>query len=480
MPHFILCYIGIRFDAARCGQRDFLISITMPETNSFHILLPEDGRPVDSLDAYRRQGGGEGLEKARAMAPEDVIAMVKDSGLRGRGGAGFPAAFKWNGVRSDPSEKKYFVCNGSEGEPGTYKDRYLIQKNPYQLIEGILIAVYAIGVEKAFLGLKAKFTGELERVRRALGEFEEAGLSREGAIEIIEGPDEYLFGEEKGLLEVIDGRDARPRHLPPYILGVRAVPPDYNPTVVNNVETCSHVAHILRNGVDWFRSVGSEDTPGTMIFTLCGDVKRPGLYELPMGTPLIDLLEKYGGGPVGDRPFKAVFSGVANAVITPDMFETPLSFDKMREAGSGLGSGGFVAYDTGNCIVKVGEILSRFLAVESCGQCIACKRGSRVITEYLEKLESGHGDAGDIEAIRHECGMVTNQTRCFLAAEEEILISSLLKKFPDEFENHVGHSCPYSRQPLLPTILGFDEESREFRYTDPAAYDSAFTAMKEE
>lgn len=430
------------------------------------IVLPLDLEPIRTLEEYRAKGGLSGLNKARAMSPRDVIAEVKKAGLRGRGGAGFPTAIKWEGLVSDTSPTKYTVCNGSEGEPGTFKDRYLIRRNPYQLLEGILIAAYAVSAKQAFLGLKAKFVPELVRVRGALKELEQAKVVKEGYLQIVLGPDEYLFGEEKALLEVIDGRGAMPRIMPPYLQGVHFTPTEYNPTAVNNVETMSNLPNILSRGADWFRTLGSADTPGTMIFTLCGDVKNPGVYELPMGTKLRALLEKIGGGPVGKYPFKAVFSGVANRAITPDQFDTPLDFGSMRAAGSGLGSGGFIVYDESVCMVKVALRFSGFLASESCGQCVPCNSGSRRITEHLSLIESGKGTQDNIDRILTECGMITNQTRCFLPAEESALVSSMLTKFRREFDSHLKGPCPLERHPILAKIDDFDEQTREFRYQE--------------
>ncbi len=431
------------------------------------VLLPPDLKPILSLEEYKARGGLKGLTKARSMGPKEVISEVKKAGLRGRGGAGFPTAIKWEGLSEDPSPAKYVVCNGSEGEPGTFKDRYLIRKNPYQLLEGILIAAHAVGARQAILGLKAKFHLEFQRIQQALCEMERANVLEAGYLEIIPGPDEYLFGEEKALLEVIDGRGAMPRILPPYMQGVRFTPTEHNPTSVNNVETMSHLPNILSRGADAFRSIGSADTPGTMIFTLCGDVKRPGMYELPLGTTLRTLLEKLGGGPANGHPFKAVFSGVANRAITPKDFDTPMDFGSLRGVGSGLGSAGFIVYDESVCMVKVALRFSGFLTAESCGQCIPCNSGCRIITSYLRKLEDGQGTQNDIDNILVECGKVTNQTRCFLPAEESALISSIVDKFPQEFHSHLsGKPCPHSRTPILAKIDDFDEWSGRFKFED--------------
>ncbi len=428
------------------------------------VLLPEDLNPIQSLEGYQAQGGLEGLEKARGMKPKDVIEEIRKSGLRGRGGAGFPTGVKWMTTDSEPSSKKYLVCNLAEGEPGTYKDRYLISKNPYQLIEGVLIASYAVNAQLAVIGTKAKFKSTIERMQHAIREMENAGLMPKGNVRLVLGPDDYLLGEEKALLEVIDGGGAMPRIMPPYVQGIYCTPPEYNPTVVNNAETLSHVSHILAKGADWFRSSGSKDTPGTMIFTLSGDVKRPGMYEFQLGLTLRDLLNEVGGGPVGKDPFLAVFSGVANCVITPDVFDTPLDFGSMRNAGVGLGSAGFIVYDQSRCIVKIALMLSRFLAASSCGQCVPCQMGCRSITRYLQNLEEGRGTQQDMDNILRECGLCTNQTRCFLPTQESKMISSLLSKFPQQFFNHINQGCKNMRELVLPKIESFDEKSGQFKF----------------
>lgn len=434
------------------------------------ILLPADLKPVLSLDAYKATGGIRGIERARAMTPRAVIDEIKKAGLRGRGGAGFPTAIKWTTIFEDPSPKKYIVVNGSEGEPGTYKDRYLLQRNPYKLVEGALIAAYVISAQQVFLGIKGKFKQEIANVQRAIDEMVKDNILVKGYMEIVPGPDEYLFGEEKALLEVIDGRGAMPRNMPPFLFGVRCSPTEYNPTIVNNVESMSHVANIMCNSPEWFRQHGSEDTPGTMIFTLCGDVKKPGMYELALGTTLRELLYDFGGGPVSDKPIKAVFSGVANKVMTPEIFDTPMGFGTLRAAGGGLGSAGFIVYDQGASMVKVAAMFSSFLAAESCGQCIPCNRGSKIITELLRKFTHGTAVMDDIDQVLFECGRVTNQTRCFLPQEEAILITSIVKTFRREFEEYVKNPPSDPTEPPVPLISSFDENTNTFTYAIPKSF----------
>lgn len=433
------------------------------------VLLPEDLKPINTLKEYKARGGLKGLLKARDMSRTDLINLVKQSGLRGRGGAGFPTAIKWTTVYNDPASKKYVVCNGAEGEPGTYKDRYMISKNPYQLIEGLLIAAYAVDAYQAVIGTKEKFTLQVNRIKEAIKDFEAEGLIQEGYVRLVLGPDDYLFGEEKALLEVIDGRGAMPRNFPPFLVGVDYKPHEPNPTVVNNAESLSHLPHILSKGVEWFRSNGFEDTPGTMIITLSGDVKRPGMYEVPLGLTVNELLYELGQGP-REYPFKAIFSGVANRVMTPDLFDTPMGFGTLRSKGVGLGSGGFIVYDESNCIVAIALMLSRFLADSSCGQCIPCNSGTRTVTNHLQKIEDGQGTQDDIDAIRSVLGRCTNQTRCFLPVQETQLVGSVLDAFEEEVKNHLNCSCPHPKELVLPKLKSYDEGACEFTYEAPKLF----------
>ena len=440
------------------------------------VLLSEDLKPINSLAEYKARGGLKGLEKARGLSREAVIAEVKKSGLRGRGGAGFPTAIKWETVKSDPSPKKYVVCNFAEGEPGTYKDRYFLLKNPYIVLEGMLIAAHAINAQQAIIGTKAKFKkiGLVPRLTQAIKEYEEAGVCPKDYLRLVLGPDEYLFGEEKALLEVIDGRGAMPRFYPPYLVGVGFTTWESNPTVVNNAESLSQVALILARGADWFRTNGTQDTPGTGIITLTGDVKRPGMYEISMGLTVRELLYELGGGPAGDKPFRAVFSGVANRVMTADQFDLKMDFGSLRGAGVGFGSAGFIVYDESRCMVEAAWMFSHFLAFSSCGQCVPCNNGTRFITERLHHLQWGGGSSKDIDDIADIAGRCTNQTRCFLPQQESVLVTSIIKKFPKEFEHHAGHPdhpCLYTNRLFIPKVEYFDDATGQFTFeADPVEF----------
>lgn len=428
------------------------------------VLLPEDLKPINSLEEYKSKGGLQGLEKARRMPSVDVIAEIRKSGLRGRGGAGFPTAIKWDTVSKAPDAKKYAVCNFAEGEPGTYKDRYLASKNPYVILEGLLICAHAINACEAVIATKEKFKPIVERLKKAIGEYEEAGVFQKGYLRFVLGPDDYLFGEEKGLLEVIDGRDAMPRFYPPYMVGVNYSSTENNPAVVNNAESMSHVAHIMSKGADWFRKNGTEDTPGTMILTLTGDVRKPGMYEVSLGLTVRQFLYDLGGGPAGDRPFKAVFSGVANRVMTPDQFDLKMDFGTLRGAGVGLGSGGFVVYDQSRSMVEVAWMFSHFLAQSSCGQCVPCNQGTQIITEHLKKIKDAEGSEQDIEAIMVEAGRCTNQTRCFLPTQESVLITSIIQKFKEEFKPHSAANLDPNAGLLIPKVEHFDDATGQFKF----------------
>jgi NADH-quinone oxidoreductase subunit F len=432
------------------------------------VILPE--KPIETLDDYLAQGGGEGLKRALALSPEQVREEVRRSGLRGRGGAGFPTGIKWQTVGTHPCPTRYFVCNAAEGEPGTFKDRTLIRRNPYQLLEGLQIGAYAVGARRCFIGMKTSFEREYQRLRKALEEMAARGLIHT-PVELVRGPEDYLLGEEKALLEVIEGKEAMPREMdnPPYQLGLftRTLYDVYepNPTAVNNAETLSHVPHILRNGADWFRSMGTPDTPGTMVFTISGDVQTPGVHELEMGTPLRELIEVWGGGTGPGRKVKAVMSGVTNAVITAAHLDTPLDFGSMRRIGSGLGSGGFIVYDDTACMVRLAYRYAEFLWLESCGQCTSCKNGGHTATLHLRRLVEGRGTGVDLGAALQAAIKAPSGTRCFLPNELAQVVPSVVEAFRSEFAAHFLRGCQGCKEIQVPKMADYDERTRNFIYT---------------
>jgi NADH-quinone oxidoreductase subunit F len=359
------------------------------------------------------------------------------------------------------------VCNAAEGEPATFKDRALVRANPYQLLEGLLIAAFAVDADSVYVALKASFEPEFTRVAGAAAEMQDAGICRDCEINIVAGPEDYLYGEEKALLEVIEGKDALPRLFPPYEHGLFATDvvtgwegsaapeetrPAANPTLVNNVETLSNVPHILARGAEWFRSRGTTATPGTLVCTVVGDVVAPDVAEVECGTPLGDVIDLVGSGVGAGRRVKAVLPGVAAPVVTE--LATPLSYEGFEAAGSAMGAGGYFVLDDTACMVHAALIVSRFLADESCGQCPPCKIGSSEITDRLARLESGSGDATDRDAIELWLSRVTDGNRCYLAVQERLVVGSIMATFAAEVEEHVALGrCPRPRSMQLPKLV---------------------------
>jgi NADH-quinone oxidoreductase subunit F len=417
-----------------------------------------------SFDEYVAAGGGRGLEIALRAQPDAVIDEVRKSGLRGRGGAGFPTGEKWRSIRTTGTGTRFAVCNGAEGEPATFKDRLLLRTNPFQVLEGLAIAAYAVGAERCYVGVKETFTEEIEAVGRALEEMDAADALGGVPFEVVPGPDLYLFGEETGLEEVVEGRLPLPRLARPFMLGLFAAAPNENPTLINNVETLANVPHILAEGPDWLRSSGTETSPGTMVFTVCGDVRQEGMFELPLGTTLRELVEGRAGGPAEGRSVKAVFPGASNTVIIPEQLDTPLDFDSMRQVGSGLGAGGFAVFDDSACMVRAAHLYSRFLWVESCGQCPACKFGTGEVTSALDSIESGRGSDQDLELILVRARGSTDGQKCALPTGESLLIQSVVQVFGDEFRGHLGTVCALPRELTFHKIVGWDAENARFRY----------------
>lgn len=433
--------------------------------------------PLEGLDEYRARGGGDGLAEALRVGPDATIERVTEAGLRGRGGAGFPTGIKWSGVASaDPGQRRFVVCNAAEGEPGTFKDRALIRSNPYQLLEGVGIAAFAVGAEEAFVGIKEKYEREIERLESAATEMTDAGLLGEVPIRLGTGPDDYLLGEEKGLLEAIEGRPPLPRWLPPYVVGLyvgetqgvgaatSGWDDQYNPTVVNNVETLAHVPPLLARGAGWFRSIGTADTPGTVLYTVSGDVHRETVVELPAGTPLAVLVYGIGGGLAAGRQVAAVFPGASNAPLAARFLDTPMDYGSLAAVGSGMGSGSMIVYDDTACVVDAALQLSRFLAVESCGQCPPCKLGTGALTDLLVELESGRAGLHNIEEIAGWAQRVTDANRCGLGAGERALITGLLSNFAEVISAHLEQGCASDRSLVLAKIVG--HEGDRFLYDE--------------
>ncbi len=419
------------------------------------VLYP---RPIISLDDYVMRGGGKGLKAANRMEPAAIIERVLDSGLRGRGGAGFPTGRKWQTVLENrtPESPPTVIVNAAEGEPGTFKDRTILRRNPYVVLEGALVAARAVGADLIVFAMKRSFAGEVDRMRAAIEEAEDTGWSEGVRMLVFEGPDEYLYGEESALLETIDGRWPFPRVVPTFRRGLLSGttledPPA--PAVVNNTETLANVARIVHRGPAWFRTVGTDDSPGTMVCTVTGSTRRHGVGEVRMGTPLREVIDAVGGGPRRGRTVKAVLSGVAVGIIPADKLDTPVSYEGLSAIGSGLGSGAFIVFDDSDDMAAVAAGVARFLAVESCGQCWPCKLDGITLAERLAKLSISEARQHDYGVVRRKLTTVADRSRCFLASQQQAVVTSILEHFPDEMTDHLSGERKGTEPALIAELL---------------------------
>ena len=430
-----------------------------------------DVSPVESLAAHEATGGGSGLRAADA-GPDVVMAVLEASGLRGRGGAGFPTATKWQSILDYTSGQitPTVVVNAAEGEPGSFKDRAIIDANPYRVLEGALIAAVTIGADEVVIATKRRFTHQVARLRSAIAECADAGWAPGVTVDIVEGPDEYLYGEETALLAVVEGRQPFPRVAPPWRRGVDGssdlgpgdAPADAEdtartpPVLVNNVETLAHVALIMANGADWFRQHGTPESPGTLVCTITGHLARSGVAEVAMGTPLRAVIDHVGGRPmVGE--ITAVMSGVSNAVVPASLLDTPLTYEAMAVVGSGLGTGGFIVFDSSVDPVAVAAGVSRFLAVESCGQCTPCKQDGVAISIALGHVRAGTTTGDELVTIEHRIETIETGARCFLATQHRRVVESLLELYPDAFIDHATRVARPSEPYLIAELEGFTD-----------------------
>jgi len=408
-----------------------------------------------SIDSYLAKNGYKALAKAlQELKPGDIIEEVKKSGLRGRGGGGFPTWRKWELVAGTTGEEKYLCCNAAEGEQGTLKDRCLIRSNPHQLIEGIIIASYAVGAHVSYLYVNEEYCEEIRLLEKALEEVKEKGYIGEKImgtdfsldIHIQKCPHKYVAGEETAMIEVIEGRAAKPWQKPPYYPATRGL---YGkPTLVNNTGTLSNIPHIVLRGGDWFSKIGSQKSPGTMLFTLSGDINRPGVYELPLGTPLRWLINNCGNGLKDGRRFKAAFLP-GNSPVTESQLDVPLDFDSLKEAGSGLGCAAVTVLGDGTCAVDTTLKFSRFLMEESCGQCPLCQMGTANMARLLQKIEDGHGTMDDLAGIENTCRLSKGQGYCYLLSGAVLIVEGAIRHFRKEFETHIHEKkCPLQSSPV--------------------------------
>ena len=404
-----------------------------------------------TLAGYRSKGGYQGLEKALAMEPAAVRETVKSSGLRGRGGAGFVAGVKWGFMPEQTDSMKLIVCNGDESEPGSFKDRLIMERAPHQVLEGILIGAWAMGAERSYIYVRGEYALPAERLERAIQElrdqgrlgrdcFGKSGFSHD--IIVHRGAGAYICGEETGLLESLEGKKGQPRKKPPF-------PAQYGafglPTTVNNVETFAHVPFILERGTDWFRGFGTERSPGTTLFGVSGHVERPGLFEKPLGTPLGELIE-LAGGVRGGRGLKGVGPGGLSMPILPASdLDVGMDEESLSARGSHLGTGGIMVMDETTCMVRVACVISYFFRDESCGQCTQCREGTGWLYRLSRRIEEGRGQRGDLEVLGSVPKMMEAQTICAFSDAAAWPIQGLLRHFREDFQRHLPEkSCPFS------------------------------------
>ncbi|ONH29928.1 NADH-quinone oxidoreductase subunit NuoF [Pseudofrankia asymbiotica] len=391
-----------------------------------------------TLDTFVDHGGYDSVRAAFDLGPDDIIKMVKDSGLRGRGGAGFPTGMKWSFIPQGDGKPHYLVINADEGEPGTCKDAPLMMIDPHSLIEGIIVASYAVRANRAFVYVRGELVHAARRLRNAVAEAYRAGYLGKDILGsgfdldlvIHSGAGAYICGEETALLDSLEGRRGQPRLRPPF----PATHGLYNsPTVVNNVETIASVPFIVNNGVEWFRSMGTEKSPGPKIYSLSGHVTRPGQYEAPMGTTLRELLEM-AGGIRGGRALKAwTPGGSSTPMLTAEHLDVPLDFDGVVAAGSLLGTAALMIMDDTVDMLKVVRRLTQFYAHESCGKCTPCREGTTWMVQILSRMERGQGDPSDINTLTDACDNIFGRAFCALADGAVSPIVSGIKHFPEEF-----------------------------------------------
>jgi len=432
------------------------------------ILTKRWGTPNSAaLGGYRADGGYAALDKALGMDPAAIVDQVKKSNLRGRGGAGFATGLKWTFLPKDV-RPRYLTINADESEPGTFKDRYIIEHDPHMLIEGIAITCYALDIHLAYVYIRGEFPKQARILEEAIAEARAAGVI--GAkllgkkdfdleIHVHRGAGAYICGEESALLESLEGKKGYPRLKPPFpaLVGLWG-----KPTIINNVETIANLPWIVTNGGEAFAALGTGKTGGTRLFGVSGHVNRPGVYEKPAAYNLKKLIMEDCGGIVGGRKIKAVIPGGSSSpVLRGDEIDISLEVDAVKAAGSMSGSGGIIVFDDSTCMVRALARISKFYAEESCGQCTPCREGTSWMEGIVEKIEHGHGAAGDVEKLDQIAGSIGGNTICALGDAAAMPVQSFVKKFRDEFVRHVEERrCPYGdhgwglEQASRPAVVG--------------------------
>lgn len=417
-----------------------------------HKILLKDCGTIDPEDihSYINSGGYDAIKKILlGMTPDEVITEIKASGIRGRGGAGFPTGVKWEACRKAPGDAKYIVCNADEGDPGAFMDRSIIEGNPHSVIEGMMIAAYAIGSNLGYVYIRAEYPSAVDRLKLAMAQAHEAGYLGENLfgsgfsfdLRIKLGAGAFVCGEETALIASIEGQRGMPRAKPPFPVhrGLWS-----RPTVINNVETLANIPIIMRQGAAWYSSIGTEKSKGTKVFALTGKVKNTGLIEVPMGIRLGEIIYDIGGGIIDNKEFKAVQTGgPSGGCIPATLLDTPVDYESLAKVGSIVGSGGMVVLDETNCMVNIAKFFLEFTQAESCGKCVPCRIGTKRLLEILTRITKGEGREGDIELLERLSYSVKSTSLCGLGQTAPNPIMSTLKYFREEYETHIrDKKCP--------------------------------------
>ncbi len=401
----------------------------------------------ETINHYIANGGYQGIRNALERSPDEVIEVVTKAGIRGRGGAGFPTGKKWRFCRDVKSDVKYLICNADEGDPGAFMNRLLIESDPHALLEGMLIAAYAIGAGKGYIYIRAEYPLAIQRLRKAMVQMKETGLLGDNIlgsgfsfdIQFKEGAGAFVCGEETSLIHAIEGERGMPRTRPPFpaVSGLHG-----KPTVINNVETLGSLPHILRNGSSWYRNYGLDGNFGTKTFSLVGKIRRSGLIEVPLGTTLRKIIFDIGGGT--QKQFKAVQTGGPSGGCIPEaLLDTPVTYESLAAAGSIMGSGGLIVMDSDTCVVDVARYFLDFIQKESCGKCTPCRVGTRHMVEMLEKICSGSGDFGYLAKLESLAGLVKSASLCGLGQTAPNPVLTTIRYFRSEYVEHLNNLyCP--------------------------------------
>ncbi|MGE5239292.1 MAG: NADH-quinone oxidoreductase subunit NuoF [Chloroflexota bacterium] len=416
----------------------------------------------ESIESYLLLGGYKATEKVLAIGPEETIGVIKRSGLRGRGGAGFPTGVKWETCRKVPSDQKYIICNADEGDPGAFMDRAVLEGNPHSVVEGMIIGAYSIGADKGYVYIRAEYPLAVERLTHAIEEARTRGYLGKNVlntgfsfdIHLKLGAGAFVCGEETALIASIEGQRGMPRPKPPFPVfsGLWG-----KPTVINNVETLANIPYIITKGAEWYSSYGTEKSKGTKVFALTGKVRNTGLIEVPMGIPLKDIIFDIGGGIENDKAFKAVQTGgPSGGCIPASMVDLNVDYESLAKVGSIVGSGGMIVLDEDDCMVNVAKYFLAFTQAESCGKCVPCRIGTKRLLEILQRITKGQGEESDIEQLQKLSQDIKAASLCGLGQTAPNPVLSTLNYFREEYEAHIrDKKCPAKvcRDLLTYTIL---------------------------